>query len=104
MERTEIMRSPRLMLGLTALAVAAMWAITPVAMAGADQTFNSAFTIVTNYLEGDGGKIIAAVSLVGGLIGMMSGFRLSQVAGPVGIGIGAGVGIPIVTSAVGAMI
>jgi conjugal transfer pilus assembly protein TraA len=74
------------------------------AFAGADNTFAPAFQIATDYLEGTGGKIIAIISLVGGLIGMASGFRLSQVAGPVGVGIGAGVGVPIVTAAVGAMI
>jgi conjugal transfer pilus assembly protein TraA len=104
MERTEIMRSPRQVLGLVALAGAAMWMMTPAAYAGADQTFSPAFTIATDYLEGTGGKIIAIISLMGGLIGMASGFRLSQVAAPVGVGIGAGVGVPIVTAAVGAMI
>jgi conjugal transfer pilus assembly protein TraA len=96
--------SLRLWLGICALVVAFMWMMTPVAYAGADATFAPAFQIATDYLEGTGGKIIAIISLVGGLIGMASGFRLSQVAGPVGVGIGAGVGVPIVTAAVGAMI
>jgi conjugal transfer pilus assembly protein TraA len=84
--------------------LAAMMVVTSPAFAGADATFAPAFQIATDYLEGTGGKIIAIISLVGGLIGMASGFRLSQVAGPVGVGIGAGVGVPIVTAAVGAMI
>jgi conjugal transfer pilus assembly protein TraA len=104
MERTNETLSPRLVLGLWALAVAAVWVTTGTAFAGGDNTFAPAFTIATDYLEGTGGKVIAAISLVGGLVGMVSGFRLSQVAGPVGVGIGAGVGIPIVTAAVGAMI
>lgn len=94
----------RVLLGYVAFMAAFMWAITPAAFAGADATFAPAFQIATDYLEGTGGKIIAIISLVGGLIGMASGFRLSQVAGPVGVGIGAGVGVPIVTAAVGALI
>jgi conjugal transfer pilus assembly protein TraA len=104
MERIKQEPVPRLVLGLWAVAIAAMWATTGPALAGGDTTFAPAFTIATDYLEGTGGKIIAIISLVGGLIGMASGFRLSQVAGPVGVGIGAGVGVPIVTAAVGAMI
>lgn len=96
--------SLRLWLAICALVAAYMWMMTPAAFAGADATFAPAFQIATDYLEGTGGKIIAIISLVGGLIGMASGFRLSQVAGPVGVGIGAGVGVPIVTAAVGAMI
>jgi conjugal transfer pilus assembly protein TraA len=91
MERIKEEPLPRLVLGLWALAIAAVWATTGPALAGADATFAPAFQIATDYLDG-------------GLIGMASGFRLSQVAGPVGVGIGAGVGVPIVTAAVGAMI
>lgn len=100
---TRKFRPPQLSVGTTLLAVGMMFVASP-AFAGADATFDPAFQIATDYLEGTGGKIIAILSLVGGLIGMATGFRLSQVAAPVGVGIGAGVGVPIVTAAVGAMI
>ena len=55
--------------------------------------------------SGSGGKIIAVLSLAGGIIGMASGrFSLGQVALPVGVGIGVGTGVPIVTSTVTALI
>ena len=75
------------------------------AFAGADTTFNTALTKFTDFLEGSGGKIIAVLSLAGGLIGMASGrFTLAQVAVPVAVGIGVGTGVPIVTSTVTAII
>ena len=75
------------------------------AYAGADATFSPALTKFTDFLEGSGGKIIAVLSLAGGIIGMASGrFSLGQVALPVGVGIGVGTGVPIVTSTVTALI
>ena len=75
------------------------------AFAGADTTFDLAFNKFVGFLEGSGGKIIALLALAGGLIGMAAGgFRLSQVALPVGIGVGIGVGVPIVTSPITALI
>ena len=75
------------------------------AYAGADTTFGPALTKFTDFLEGSGGKIIAVLSLAGGIIGMASGrFSLGQVALPVGVGIGVGTGVPIVTSTVTALI
>jgi hypothetical protein len=75
------------------------------AYAGADTTFTPALTKVTDFLEGSGGKIIAVLSLAGGIIGMASGrFSLGQVALPVGVGIGVGTGVPIVTSTITALI
>ena len=75
------------------------------AFAGADGTFNTALDAFTGFLEGSGGKIIAVLSLAGGIIGMASGrFSLGQVALPVGVGIGVGTGVPIVTSTVTALI
>ncbi len=75
------------------------------AYAGADTTFGPALTKFTDFLEGSGGKIIAVLSLAGGLIGMASGrFTLAQVAVPVAVGIGVGTGVPIVTSTVTALI
>ena len=51
------------------------------AYAGADATFSPALTKFTDFLEGSGGKIIAVLSLAGGIIGMASGrFSLGQVA------------------------
>jgi conjugal transfer pilus assembly protein TraA len=80
-------------------------AIAAVAHAGADATFAPALTKFTDFLEGSGGKIIAVLSLAGGIIGMASGrFSLGQVALPVGVGIGVGTGVPIVTSTVTALI
>lgn len=75
------------------------------AYAGADTTFGPALTKFTDFLEGSGGKIIAVLSLAGGIIGMASGrFTLGQVAIPVAVGIGVGTGVPIVTSTVTALI
>lgn len=75
------------------------------AMAGTDDTFTTALTMFTNFLQGSGGKIITVLSLAGGIVGLASGrFSLGQVAIPVGVGVGAGTGIPIVTSTVTATI
>ena len=93
----------------TALAVIGAAAATAVlaspAFAGADQTFNTALSAFSGFLEGSGGKIITVLSLAGGVVGLASGrFSLGQVAIPVGVGVGAGTGIPIVTSTVTATI
>lgn len=75
------------------------------AYAGNDTTFAPALTKFTNFLTGSGGKIIAVLSLAGGIIGMASGrFSLGQVAIPVAVGIGVGTGVPIVTSTVTAIL
>ena len=75
------------------------------AYAGADTTFDPALQKFTDFLEGSGGKIITIISLALGLAGMASGrFSLGQIALPVGVGIGVGTGVPIVTSAVTAII
>lgn len=85
------------------VAVAALAA--SAAYAGADTTFTPALTKFTDFLEGSGGKIITIISLALGLAGMASGrFSLGQIALPVGVGIGVGTGVPIVTSAVTAII
>ena len=71
------------------------------AFAGTDTTFDTAFNKFTAFLEGSGGKIITIISLALGLAGMASGrFSLGQIALPVGVG----TGVPIVTSAVTAII
>ena len=85
------------------VAVAALAA--SAAYAGADTTFAPALTKFTDFLEGSGGKIITIISLALGLVGKASGrFSLGQIALPVGVGIGVGTGVPIVTSAVTAII
>ena len=92
---------------LMALAVFAIVSLLTIgaAYAGTDNTFNTALTTFTNFLEGSGGKIITIISLALGLAGMASGrFSLGQIALPVGVGIGVGTGVPIVTSAVTAII
>ena len=67
----------------------------------ADATFGPVLTKFSDFLERSGGKIIAVLSLAGGVIGMASGrFTLGQVAIPVTVGIGVGTGVPIVTSTV----
>jgi type IV secretory pathway VirB2 component (pilin) len=43
------------------------------ALAGTDTTFNTALTQFTNFLEGSGGKVIAALSLAGGIVSLASG-------------------------------
>ena len=75
------------------------------AMAGTDTSFGGALTQVSSYLEGSLGQLMAVASLIAGLVAMVIfGFRLSQVAVPVIIGVGAATGIPIVTSAITATI
>ena len=97
--------SPRVLMGCAALVAVAAVAGASGALAGGDATFAPALTTFTSYLNGTGGKVIALLSLVGGIIGMAGGgFRLGQVAGPVGVGIAAGVGTPIVTAAITAVI
>ena len=107
------MRTPKLLVNRAALGRASDYAIPALAalvcagaaIAGADATFGPALTKFTDFLEGSGGKIIAVMSLAGGIIGMASGrFSLGQVAMPVGVGIGVGTGVPIVTSTVTALI
>lgn len=88
---------------VVALAVIAL--VAGPAFAGADTTFDTAFNRFTGFLEGSGGKIITILSLAGGIIGMAAGgFRLGQVAIPVGVGVAVGTGVPIVTSTVTALI
>lgn len=90
---------------LAAAIVAAGVVTAGAAVAGADTTFDTALTLFTDFLEGSGGKIIAVLSLAGGIVGLASGrFSLGQVAIPVAVGVGAGTGIPIVTSTVTATI
>ncbi len=75
------------------------------AMAGTDTSFGGALAQISQYLEGSLGQLLAVASLIAGLVAMVIfGFRLSQVAVPVIIGVGAATGIPIVTAAVTATI
>lgn len=75
------------------------------ALAGNDQTFNTALTKFTGFLQGSGGKIITVLSLAGGVVGLAAGrFSLAQIAIPVGVGVGVGTGVPIVTAAITATI
>ena len=75
------------------------------AYAGTDATFNTALTQFTNFLSGSGGKVIAVLSLAGGIVGLASGrFSLGQIAIPVGCGVGAATGAPIVTGMITATI
>ena len=93
-----------LVLILTVLAVMLLFGA-GAAYAGTDNTFDTALTKFTDFLEGSGGKIITVLSLAGGLVALASGrFSLGQVAVPVAVGVGSGTGIPIVTSTVTATI
>lgn len=97
-------KAKRLAPAVAAVAVAAL-AGAEMAMAGTDNTFDTALTQFTNFLEGSGGRIITVLSLAGGIVALASGrFSLGQVAIPVGVGVGAGTGVPIVTSTVTATI
>ncbi len=91
---------------LAAVAVAlSVVAASSGAIAGADATFDTALTQFTDFLEGSGGRIIAVLSLAGGLVALASGrFSLAQIAIPVGVGVGAGVGAPIVTGTITATV
>lgn len=86
-------------------ALVAALLITSGAAAGTDTSFGGALTQISSYLEGSLGQLMAVASLVGGLVAMVIfGFKLSQVAVPVVIGVGAATGIPIVTAAITATI
>lgn len=75
------------------------------ALAGTDTSFGGALAQISLYLQGSLGQLLAVASLIAGLVAMVIfGFRLSQVAVPVIIGVGAATGIPIVTSAITATI
>lgn len=75
------------------------------AVAGTDTSFGGALAQISLYLQGSLGQLLAVASLIAGLVAMVIfGFRLSQVAVPVIIGVGAATGIPIVTSAITATI
>lgn len=97
---------PNFSMGTVAMSAVALVAVgSSAAVAGGDTTFSPALTMFTDFLEGSGGKVIALLSLVGGLVSLASGrFSLGQVAIPVGVGIGAGTGASIVTSTVTATI
>ncbi len=97
--------SPYTILMIFVAFVMAALLVTGPAFAGTDNTFNTALTTFTNFLEGSGGRIITVMSLAGGLVALGSGrFSLAQVAVPVAVGVGAGTGVPIVTSTVTATI
>jgi conjugal transfer pilus assembly protein TraA len=100
-------KSGRAELAILALALTVFfffWFAGP-AFAGTDDTFDTALTMFTDFLEGSGGKVITVLSLAGGIVALASGrFSMGQIAIPVGVGVGAGTGIPIVTSTVTATI
>ena len=90
---------------LGVIAAVASIAGTEAAYAGTDATFSTALTQFTNFLSGSGGKVIAVLSLAGGIVGLASGrFSLGQIAIPVGCGVGAATGAPIVTGMITATI
>lgn len=97
-------KSMALLQGAAIVAVA-MALGSEVATAGTDQTFSTALTKFTGFLQGSGGKIITVLSLAGGVVGLAAGrFSLAQIAIPVGVGVGVGTGVPIVTAAITATI
>ncbi len=97
-------RTELAIIAIVALLFAFFWFAGP-AFAGTDNTFDTALTKFTDFLEGSGGKIITVLSLAGGIVALASGrFSMGQIAIPVGVGVGAGTGIPIVTSTVTATI
>ena len=88
-----------------ALPVFATLLVAGSAVAGTDSSFGGALAQISLYLQGSLGQLLAVASLIAGLVAMVIfGFRLSQVAVPVIIGVGAATGIPIVTSAITATI
>lgn len=103
--RQERMSAAAWYLVLALLALTALALVAGPGLAGTDNTFDTAFTKFSGFLEGSGGKIITLLSLAGGIVGLASGrFALSQIAIPVGVGVGVGTGIPIVTSVITAVI
>ncbi len=88
-----------------ALPALATFLVASSAVAGTDTSFGGALAQISLYLQGSLGQLLAVASLIAGLVAMVIfGFRLSQVAVPVIIGVGAATGIPIVTSAITATI
>lgn len=88
-----------------AFPVFATFLVASSAVAGTDTSFGGALAQISLYLQGSLGQLLAVASLIAGLVAMVIfGFRLSQVAVPVIIGVGAATGIPIVTSAITATI
>ena len=88
-----------------ALPTFAIFLVAGSVMAGTNNSFGGALAQISQYLEGSLGQLLAVASLIAGLVAMVIfGFRLSQVAVPVIIGVGAATGIPIVTSAITATI
>ncbi|MCF6195740.1 MAG: hypothetical protein L3J50_03475 [Emcibacter sp.] len=88
-----------------ALPAFATFLVASSAIAGTDTSFGGALAQISLYLQGSLGQLLAVASLIAGLVAMVIfGFRLSQVAVPVIIGVGAATGIPIVTSAITATI
>ena len=88
-----------------ALPAFATFLVASSAVAGTDTSFGGALAQISLYLQGSLGQLLAVASLIAGLVAMVIfGFRLSQVAVPVIIGVGAATGIPIVTSAITATI
>jgi len=88
-----------------ALPALAVFLVASSAVAGTDTSFGGALAQISLSLQGSLGQLLAVASLIAGLVAMVIfGFRLSQVAVPVIIGVGAATGIPIVTSAITATI
>lgn len=103
--RRQVQSNAAWLAAIAAVAIAMFMLGADPAFAGADTTFDTAFNKFTGFLEGSGGKIITMLSLAGGVIAMAGGgFRLGQVAIPVGVGVAVGTGVPIVTSTVTALI
>ena len=75
------------------------------AFAGTDNTFNTAVTTLSGYINGSAGKLAALVALGYGVIRMATdGWSVGNVGVPVAVGLAAGIGGPIVQASVTALI
>jgi len=79
-------------------AAVAVAVVTTAAVAGADTTFDSTVSQITDWSEGSLGKLAAVGGVAVALVGMILKFDWRLIAGAVGIGLTAATGPAIVTS------
>ena len=83
--------------GDLALAAAAAVALTVVAQAGADTTFNTTVTTIQGWAEGSLGKMASVGGIAVALIGLVAKFDWRLIGGALGIGLTAATGPAIVS-------
>lgn len=79
-------------------------AITGVAVAGSDQTFDSTVSQLTDWTQGSLGKLAGVASIGAALVGMVLKFDWRLIGGAAGIGLTAATGPSIVSGLASAVI